>query len=120
VNATALGGTGVDLFRLRNASGGPISKVFVHSTGSLSVRSDFGATQIISGVALGAGWHDVELCGAVGAAGAWDLYRDGVRIVDAWIADTGPDPIGRIQIGDNAAKSWTINFDEVRLDQAPG
>lgn len=120
VNAASLGGTGVDLFRLRNAAGGPISKVFVHATGTLSVRSDFGASQINSGVALGTGWHEVELCGAVGTAGAWDLYRDGVKIVDAWIANTGPEPIGRVQIGDTAAKSWTINFDDVILDQAPG
>jgi hypothetical protein len=56
----------------------------------------------------------------VGPAGTWDLYRDGVRVVNAWTADTGTAPIGRLQLGDTGAKTWTINFDDVRLDQTPG
>jgi len=48
------------------------------------------------------------------------LYRDGIKIVNAWAADTGTDPIGRIQIGDTSSKTWTANFDDVRLDQTPG
>jgi len=119
VNATALNGN-TDLFRLRTATGGPIAKAYVNASGVLVVRSDFTATQQSSGVALGTGWHNVELCGTVGSAGAWDLYRDGVKIVNGWIADTGTDPIGRVQIGDTAAKTWTVNFDDVRLDQTPG
>ena len=120
VNAASFGGASVDLFRLRTSVGGPLAKVFASTTGVLSVRSDFSAAQISSGVALGTSWHTVELCGTTGATGTWDLYRDGVRIVTAWAADTGPDPIGRIQIGDTAAKTWTVNFDDVILDQAPG
>jgi hypothetical protein len=119
VNATALSGN-TDLFRLRTAAGGPIAKAYVSASGVLVVRSDFTATQQSSGVALGSGWHNVELCGTVGSAGAWDLYRDGVRIVNGWVADTGPDPIGRVQIGDTAAKTWTVNLDDVRLDTTPG
>jgi hypothetical protein len=56
----------------------------------------------------------------VGSAGAWDLHRDGVKIVNGWVADTGTDPVGRVQIGDTAAKTWTVNFDDVRLDTTPG
>ena len=55
----------------------------------LTVRSDFAASQQSSGVKLGTGWHNVELCGTVGSGGTWDLYRDGVKIVNAWTADTG-------------------------------
>jgi hypothetical protein len=120
VNAASLGGSSVDLFRLRTATGGPIAKAFVNAAGTLSVRSDFAASQQSSGVALGTGWHNLEFCGTVGSAGTWDLYRDGVKIVNGWVADTGTDPIGRIQLGDTAAKTWTINYDDVRLDQTPG
>jgi chitodextrinase len=120
VNAASLGGDSVDLLRLRSATGGPIAKAFVTASGTLAVRSDFASSQQSSGVALGTGWHNVELCGTVGAAGAWDLYYDGAKIVDAWVADTGSDPIGRVQLGDTAAKTWTINFDHVRVDLEPG
>jgi arylsulfatase A-like enzyme len=120
VNAGSLGGSGVALFRLRTASDGPISRAFVNASGMLNLRSDVSGAQVNSGVNLGSGWHSVELCGTVGSATSWDLYRDGVRIVNGWVANTGTTPIGRIQIGDAAAKTWTINFDDVRLDQAPG
>jgi hypothetical protein len=121
VNVNRSTSTGsLDLFRLRTATGGPIVKVLVSSAGTLFIRSDFAAAQVSSGVALDTGWHNVELCGTPGSASTWDLYRDGVKIVDAWVANTGTDPIGRVQIGDTAAKTWTANFDDVRLDLIPG
>ena len=51
-------------------------------------KSDVDGTQKWSGVAIGAGWHTVELCGAVGAASTWDLYRDGLAIVNDWASNT--------------------------------
>jgi hypothetical protein len=121
VNAVSLGGAAVDLFRFRNAAGGPIAKVFVNSSGALVVRSDFSATQKGSGVALGTGWHDVEACGSVGSSSSWDLYRDGARIVTGWVADTGTEPIARIQMGDTAGgKTWTMRFDDARFDRSAG
>ena len=89
-------------------------------SGVLVFRSDVSGVQRSSGVALGSGWHNVELCGTVGSAGAWDLYRDGVKIVNGWVANTGSTPIGRIQIGDTAAKTFTANWDDVRLDLVAG
>ena len=94
--------------------------MFVSASGVLSIRSDFAGIQQSSGVALGSGWHTVQLCGTVGSSSTWNLYRDGVKILNGFTADTGTTPIGRIQIGDNAAKTWTINFDNVHLDQAAG
>src|SRR6185436_16983092 len=99
MNATSFGGNSVDLFRLRTAAGGAIVKVFANSSGFLIVRSDFAATQLSSGVKLGTGWHNVELCGTVGSSSTWDLYRDGVKIVNAWTADTGTIAVGRLQLG---------------------
>ncbi len=115
VNIASQANTAVDLLRLRTASDGPIARAFVNAAGLLYVRSDFAGTQQSSGVALGAGWHNVRLCGTVGASSAWSLYRDGTVIVNAWTANTGMTPIGRIQIGDTAAKTWKGNFDDVTL-----
>jgi hypothetical protein len=118
VNVSA--GNGIDLFRLRTAANGAIIKVVMLATGNLQIRSDFGSTTINSGVALGTGWHTVELCGTVGSNTTWDLYRDGVRIVNAWAANTGTTAIGRIQIGDVVAKTFTVNYDNVRMETAVG
>jgi chitodextrinase len=120
VNIASQGTTGVDLFRLRSAGNGALIKVFVNQSGVLAIRADFSGAQNSSGVALGSGWHLVELCGTVGSAGVWSLYRDGAQIVTAWTTDTGTAPIARVQIGDTAAKTWTANWDDVVLDGAPG
>jgi hypothetical protein len=120
VNVNVSSGSGFDLFRLRTATNGAIIKVAMTPAGTLQIRSDFGATTQNSGVQLGTGWHNVELCGTVGSTSTWDLYRDGVKIVNAWAANTGTTPIGRIQIGDTVAKTFTVNFDNVVMDTAVG
>ena len=71
------------------AASGPVGRVLVNDSGVLSVRSDVSGTTRASGVALGSGWHALEVCTTVGTAGVWDLYRDGVRIVNGWVANTG-------------------------------
>ena len=120
-NVNVASGTGIDLLRLRTALNGPIVRVvLVNAAGKLQIRSDVSSALINSGVVLGAGWHTIELCGTVGNATSWDLYRDGIRIVTGWVADTGTSPIGRIQIGDTSASTFTANFDDVRLDQQAG
>ena len=48
-----------------------------------------------------------------------DLYRDGTRIT-TFAANTGTVPVGRFEVGDTAAKTWTINFDDVVVDQVAG
>jgi hypothetical protein len=120
VNAASLGGNAVDLFRLRTASDGPIARAYVTASGVLYIRADVSGAKANSGVVLGSGWHTVELCGTVGSATSWDLLRDGVVIVNDWVANTGTTPVGRVQIGDTAAKTFTVNFDDVRLDQVAG
>jgi hypothetical protein len=119
VNVTTQTGA-VDLFRLRTSSGGPVARAFLDPDRKLAIRSDVSGQQKLSGIAVGSGWHTVELCGTVGLAGSWDLYRDGTKIVTAWAADTGTKPIGRVQIGDTAAKTWKINLDDVVFDQQVG
>ncbi len=110
----------VDLFRLRTAANGAVSRALVSTTGILQFRSDVTGTVVSSGVVLGTGFHNVELCGTVGTSASWTLYRDGNPILTVPTANTGTTPIGRVQIGDTAAKTFTANFDHVVLDQAPG
>jgi hypothetical protein len=116
---TAQNGTAIDLLRLRTATGGPIVKTFLDAQGRLLVRNDVAGTQVNSLVMMPAGWNRLELCGTVGTAG-WDLYLNGDRIVNGWPTSTGSDPVGRIQIGDTAAKTWTANWDDVVVDGAAG
>ncbi len=86
----------------------------------MQIRSDFAGTTRNSNTQAGTGWHSIELCGTVGSNTTWDLLRDGNVIVNDWQADTGTAPVMRVQIGDSAAKTFTANFDDVRLDQVAG
>ena len=120
VNIASIGSPTVAVFRLRTAANGNVVRVYANQAGVLYVKSDVDGTQKWSGVAIGAGWHTVELCGAVGAASTWDLYRDGLVIVNDWASNTGTTDVGRVEIGDTTAKTWTVNFDDVVVDQTPG
>ncbi len=113
--------TSLDLIRLRTAANGAVAKVYLNSQGQLVVRSDFAGTQQSSSVTLSTDWNRIELCGSdVASSGLWDLYLNGSTIVSGWAADTGTEAVGRIQIGDTAAKTWTANWDDVVVDQASG
>ena len=118
VNVTARTGSMV-LSRWRTAGSGPIARLLLNNAGILQIKSDFSGTTFTSGVALGAGWHLLELCGTVGTAGTWNLFRDGAPIASV-VADTGTLPIGRIEVGNPVAGTWTANFDDVLIDQTAG
>ena len=120
VNVAARDAASTTLFRFRTAANGALAKVFINANGILYVRSDVANTQFFSGTALGNGWHNIEVCGTVGTSGTWDLYRDGTKIVNAWTANTGTTPIGRVEIGNAQAVTATVNFDDVVVDQAAG
>jgi hypothetical protein len=121
VNVTSLGSPFVTLLRLRTAANGKVARVFVNSTGVLWVKSDVSGLQVSSSTPIGTGWHQIELCGTVGAMGTWNLSRDGIRIVTNWSANTGITPIGRVEIGDDGAKTFTANFDDAMVtDTDPG
>jgi alpha-tubulin suppressor-like RCC1 family protein len=118
VNVSARTGSMV-LWRLRTAANGAVARLLVNASGVLSIRSDVSGVVRASGVALGSGWHSLELCGTVGTAGAWDLYRDGARIVNGWSANTGTVPMGSLELGNPNAATWTASFDDVVVDQTP-
>ena len=112
--------------RLDHAAPSPIDIVGPRRPGTceyigvLALRSDVSGVTRASTTALGSGWHALEVCGTVGAAGTWDLYRDGVRIVAGWVANTGTTSIGGFELGNSNAGTWTANVDDVRVDQVPG
>jgi hypothetical protein len=120
VNVPSIASSTAALLRLRTAASGNIVRVYANQAGVLYVKADVGGTQKWSGVAIGGGWHTIELCGTVGTSTTWDLSRDGAIIVNDWAANTGTTGVGRVEIGDNTAKTWTVNFDDVVVDQTPG
>jgi hypothetical protein len=120
VNLSSLGANAVDLVRFRTAVGGPVVRVFASASRVLVLRSDVTGAQRSSGVALPAGWNTIELCGTVGTSGSWSLYLNGGQIVNGWTADTGTTPIGRIDVGDTASKTFAMNVDDVVVDQTVG
>ena len=119
VNVAVRDAVSTNLLMLRTAGNGPIVRVFVNANGILYLRSDVSNAQIYSGVALGTGFHKLEVCGTVGASSSWDLYRDGSKIVTL-VANTGTTDVGRANIGNTQAVTATINFDDIVVDQTPG
>ncbi|MEU0092067.1 hypothetical protein [Kribbella sp. NPDC006257] len=114
-------GASIDLLRFRTATDGGIIRVYLDANRVLWLRSDAAGTQRSSGVTVPLNtWQTVELCGTVGTATTWTLYLNGTQRGTPWTANTGTTPISRIQLGDTAAKTWTINFDDVVIDQTPG
>lgn len=104
------------LLRLQTDGGKSIVRVRLDAGGYLRVRSDVSGISSPRTAPLGTGWHTVQLCGSIGVQGAWTLLRDGVPLLEGWVADTGSSPAARVQIGDSAAKTWAANFDRVVVE----
>ena len=120
VNLTTQNGTALDLFRLRTGANGGINKVFLNVSRQLVVKSDVTNNTKNSGVALPTGWNTVELCTTVGTTGTADLYLNGTKIVNGWVQDTGTTPVAKINLGESANRTFTVNFDDVVVDAFPG
>ena len=112
--------TTLDLFRLRTATNGAVSKVFLDTQGRLVVRSDLARHAILVRRDHACRLEPGRVLRNGRSLGLWDLYLNGTKIVNGWSANTGTTPVGRIQIGDTAAKTWTANWDDVVVDQAVG
>ncbi len=97
-----------------------MNKVFLNASGQLVVKSDVTNNTKNSGVALPAGWNTVELCTTVGTTGTADLYLNGAKIVNGWVQDTGTTPVAKINLGESADRTFTVNFDDVVVDAFPG
>ncbi|MFN8233930.1 MAG: RCC1 repeat-containing protein [Actinomycetota bacterium] len=112
--------SGVALWRMRTATGASVIRVLITSSGIWGLRSDVSGATVHSTTSVGTGWHLLELCGTVGSADPWTLYRDGAVIIDGWVANTGATGIGQLELGNPNAGTWTANVDDVRVDQTMG
>jgi len=111
VNVTSSTGS-VALLKLRTAGGQSIGRVFIDSGRVLKVRGDISGSVFSSGVVLPTGWSTLGLCGTVGSTGTFTLALNGSPL-GTWTTNNGTTQIGRIQIGDDLAKTWTVNYDDV-------
>jgi hypothetical protein len=98
--------------------------VYVSSTGKLGIRNDVTATSTTSTtttVTLGA-WHTLQVHVTVADTSSQvETWLDGTQIPALTGTQAlGVDPIGRIQLGENAAgKSYDVLFDDVAADTVP-
>lgn len=114
-------GAGTALFRLRTAADGPVGRAMVSATRVLSVRADAAGTTRASGQTLALGtWYAVELCGTVGTSGTWRLFLNGTSVLGPWTVNNGTVPIGAINLWENTAKTFSMNVDDVVVDDHPG
>lgn len=112
LNVTAVSGS-VDLMRLKTARDRGVAKIVRSSSGSLQIRSDVSGVTRDTGSSLPGGWNKIKVCGVVGTTGTWDLSLNGEVILDAWRANTGTTPVGRVQFGSNSPETLMINYDDV-------
>ena len=111
VNLSSIGPSAVALLKLRTANQS-VARAFANPSRILMVRGDVSGLTFSSGRALPTGWNTIELCATVGTSGTLSLWLNGSQI-GTWTTNNGTSPITRLQIGDDAAKTVTINFDEV-------
>ena len=111
----------VTLLRVRDTANGSGAYVYLTAAGKLAVRNDNDTAGVVSSVTPGAGWHTVELhvksAGAGVAGGVIDVWLDGNVVTDLSSSNEtlGVASFGALQIGDTAAGTWDIVFDDVAL-----
>jgi hypothetical protein len=118
VNVSSQGANPVALLKMLTAGNVSIGRVFVNQSRMLMVRADIPGTVFSTGRTLPAGWSTLRLCGATGTTGSWTLSLDGAQL-GSWSANNGSTPIGRVQIGDDTAKTVTFNIDDVVAEGPP-
>jgi hypothetical protein len=116
--------TNINLLRFRNNLGAanPIATVFVSSTNRIGVRNDVTA-QAMTGTAVATrgAWHTLQVHAAVnGATSEIGVWLDGIPVPGLALSnvDLGPNPIGRLELGDPATtKTYDVVYDEVAYDR---
>jgi hypothetical protein len=102
------------LARFKSSTGGAVGRLYLKSTGEIVLRSDVTGAQAFSKVLLPLGtWNTVELCGTVGTTGTLQVEVNGTSVLGPWTADLGTNPIGTIQVGDDAATTAALSVDDV-------
>jgi hypothetical protein len=111
--------TSFRLLRFRTASGGPVARLYLNATRRLSIRNDTTSTSRVSTITVATGsWHEVELRAAVnGAAGAIEVWYDGVRVAAlSGTQNLGTASIRQLELGNPVAgSSYNVEFDDVAV-----
>ncbi len=112
VRATSVAsGANYALIKLRNTGGSSIGRIWISSTGALRIRADVTGTEFATTSVLAPGtWHRLGLCASVGASGSLSLRVDGAT-VGSWTTNTGTTSVATVQLGDNEARTATVNWD---------
>jgi hypothetical protein len=118
------GGTSsVILSRFRTATGTPLVRLYVTSTGKLGYRNDVSGVSTNSATTLTQGvWHTLQLHALVnGASGHVDVWLDGTKLTALGkTEDLGTTPIGRVQLGEDlTGRAFDAAFDDVAVDVPP-
>jgi hypothetical protein len=114
--------TTAGLFGFRTSSGGSIVRVYLSSTGQLSLRNDVGGVSFSSTTTVPAGsWHLVTLHAVInGTSSSVDVSLDGTQVPDLALAgqNLGTSPAGMFQLGDNVAgHTYDVALDDVTVSQ---
>jgi arylsulfatase A-like enzyme len=121
VRVNSIGSTAIALMHLETANAGGIGRVSMSPARVLFIRADVtGATKYSTGPLPLGTWNSVELCGTTGASGTWSLYLNGSRIVGPWTANNGTAAFGGIELSGNVSKTYSMNFDDVVVDDHVG
>jgi alpha-tubulin suppressor-like RCC1 family protein len=120
VRVTSVSGTsGYALVKARDTSGSSVGRLEVGSSGQLTVRADVVGTRFTVTPRLPFGsWQRVSLCVVTGGAGSLRLDVNGVTL-GTWNVSTGVLPVSIVQIGDNSARTATVNLDDVTVTETP-
>ena len=105
------------LLKFRTATGVALLGVYISSTNKLSIRNDVtpGSTSSTTTIALGT-WHDLQVrIDQRRHRSERGPARPASTAALAKTFDLGNTAVGRIQIGDNAAATYDIAFDNVEL-----
>lgn len=113
VLVSSLASPTLSLIRLRTLGGSSIGRVYVTSSGFLSVRADVTGAVLTSSARMSFGtWNQVRICGTTGSSGTWQIALNGTS-VGSWTAGNGATDFGRVQIGDSDPRTATLNVDDV-------
>jgi hypothetical protein len=86
------------------------------------VRADIPGTTFTTTTVLAVNaWNKLTLCVSTGAgtAGQLQLRVNGVA-AGTWATNTGTSPLARIQVGDNDARTATVNWDNLVVTSGLG
>ena len=114
--------TTAGLFGFRTSSGGSIIRVYVSSSGMLSLRNDVGGVSATSTTALpSGGWHLVTLHALInGTSSSVDVSLDGTQVPGLTLTgqNLGTSPIAMFQLGDNVTgHTYDAALDDVTVSQ---